>query len=139
MIRLPSSDTLPAYARSATYGELRTALGSPGITVGSHTWSHANLAALAAVDIANEIERSRDWLRAAFGDKAIPWIAYPYGLDSEEARRVAAVAGYSGGLRIGGGWHRAMDVSALARPRLNVPGGLSVPGFRARVLGMVRA
>lgn len=139
MIRLPSSDKLPAYAQTATYVELRTAIGLPGITVGSHTWSHANLAALAAVDVAVELEASRDWLRAAFGDKAIPWIAYPYGLDSPEAHRAAATAGFAGGLRIGGGWHRAMDVSPLARPRLNVPGGLSVPGFRARVTGVVRA
>jgi peptidoglycan/xylan/chitin deacetylase (PgdA/CDA1 family) len=139
MIRLPSSDKLPAYAQTATYAELRTALGLPGITVGSHTWSHANLAALAAVDIAAELERSRDWLRGAFGEKAIPWIAYPYGLDSDETHRAAATAGYAGGLRIGGGWHRAIDVSPLARPRLNVPGSLSVPGFRARVLGVVRA
>ena len=139
LIRLPSSDKVPAYAQSATYAELRTALGFPGITVGSHTWSHANLAALAAVDVTAEIERSRDWLRVAFGEKAIPWIAYPYGLDSDEAHRAAATAGYAGGLRIGGGWHRASDVSPFARPRLNVPGSLSVPGFRARVLGVVRA
>jgi peptidoglycan/xylan/chitin deacetylase (PgdA/CDA1 family) len=139
MIRLPSSDKLPAYAQTATYVELRTAIGFPGITVGSHTWSHANLAALAAVDVAVELEASRDWLRTAFGDKAIPWIAYPYGLDSAEAHRAAATAGFAGGLRIGGGWHRATDVSPLARPRLNVPGGLSVPGFRARVTGVVRA
>jgi peptidoglycan/xylan/chitin deacetylase (PgdA/CDA1 family) len=139
MIRLPSSDRLPAYAQTATYAELRTAIGFPGITVGSHTWSHANLAALAGVDVTAELERSRDWLRGAFGDKAIPWIAYPYGLDSDEAHRAAAAAGYAGGLRIGGGWHRTADVSPLARPRLNVAGSLSVPGFRARVLGVVRA
>ena len=139
MIRLPCSDAMPPYAQTATYAELRAALGFPGITVGSHSWTHSNLAALGAAEIAAEIERSRDWLYGAFGERAIPWIAYPYGLDSTEVHRAAATAGYVGGLRIGGGWHRAKDALPLARPRLNVPAGLSVPGLRARVLGVVRA
>jgi peptidoglycan/xylan/chitin deacetylase (PgdA/CDA1 family) len=137
-IRLPASDALPAYAQTATRAELQRALSHPGITVGSHTWSHANLAALDDVEIASEIQESRDWLRANFGEKAIPWIAYPYGLDSDKAHKLAASAGYSGGLRIGGGWHNLTEASPLARPRLNVPGSLSIAGFRARILGVVR-
>jgi peptidoglycan/xylan/chitin deacetylase (PgdA/CDA1 family) len=137
-IRLPSSDAVPAYAQTATPAELRAALDFAGITVGSHSWSHANLAALSALDIATELERSRDWLDAAFGERAIPWLAYPYGLDSEETHRAAAKAGYAGALRIGGGWHRAIDVPRLARPRLNVPGSLTVAGFRARLLGVMQ-
>jgi peptidoglycan/xylan/chitin deacetylase (PgdA/CDA1 family) len=138
-IRLPASDALPAYAQTATRAELHRALSHPGITVGSHTWSHANLAALEEAEIVTEIHRSRDWLRANFGGKAIPWIAFPYGLDSDKTHRLAASAGYSGGLRIGGGWHSPTEVSPFARPRLNVPGSLSIAGFRARVLGVVRA
>jgi peptidoglycan/xylan/chitin deacetylase (PgdA/CDA1 family) len=137
-VRLPSSDALPGYAQTATHTELRNALEFSGITVGSHSWSHANLAALGASDVAAELERSRDWLQAAFGEKAIPWLAYPYGLDSDEAHRAAAKAGYVGGLRIGGGWHRAIDVPRLERPRLNVPGSLTAAGFRARLLGVMR-
>lgn len=136
--RLASSDVLPAYAQTATRAELREALAVPGITVGSHSWSHANLASLSAPDIAAEVERPLDWLRAEFGEKVIPWLAYPYGLDSDDARRAAANASYSGALRIGGGWHRAADVSAFARPRLSIPGSLSVAGFRARLIGAMR-
>lgn len=134
-INLPSADVLPAYAQTATRAELRDALNVPGITVGSHTWSHANLASLDAAEIAREVERPLNWLRTEFGEKAIPWLAYPYGLDSEEAHRAAADALYAGGLRIGGGWHKASDVSAFARPRFNVPAGLSLAGFRARLTG----
>lgn len=138
-IRLPSSDELPPYAQTATQAELHVALNYPGITVGSHTWSHANLAALSASEVVAEIEQSRDWLRDTFGDKAIPWLAYPYGLDSDEARNAAAKAGYTGGLRIGGGWHSATDTSPFARPRLNVSGSLSAAGFSARLLGVIRS
>lgn len=136
-VRLPCSDALPPYAQTATLAELRQALRYPGITVGSHTWSHANLASLAAADVAAELELSRDWLRTQFGAKAVPWLAYPYGLDSPETHRAAINASYAGGLRIGGGWHSATEVSPFARPRLNVPGSLSLAGLRARLLGAV--
>ena len=135
---LETSDTLPAYAQTATVAELRLAVRTPGITVGSHSWSHANLASLGPADIALELNRSRDWLRAEFGEKAIPWVAYPYGLDSEEVLKAAAQASFTGGLRIGGGWHRAADTYAFARPRLSIPGSLSVAGLRARLLGAMR-
>jgi peptidoglycan/xylan/chitin deacetylase (PgdA/CDA1 family) len=136
--RLPASDRLPAYAQTATCAELHDALQVPGITVGSHTWSHANLASLGPADIAGEIERSLAWLRMEFGEKAIPWLAYPYGLDSEESYHALATASYVGALRIGGGWHRPADVSAFARPRLGIPSNLSIAGFRARLLGAIR-
>jgi len=136
-VRLPSSNALPEYAQTATPAELRKALTHPGITVGSHTWSHANLASLPASEVALEIERTRDWLRSEFGKKAIPWLAYPYGLDSEETHRAAANALYTGGLRIGGGWHSPAEVDPFARPRLNVPGSLSLAGLRARLVGAV--
>jgi len=135
---LSSSDALPAYAQTASSDELRAALEFPGITVGSHTWSHLNLASLSPAEVVAEIERPRQWLLAKFGEKAIPWLAYPYGLDGTEVHRAAANASYVGALRINGGWHRATDVSAFARPRLNVPGGLSLAGFRARLVGSLR-
>jgi peptidoglycan/xylan/chitin deacetylase (PgdA/CDA1 family) len=136
---LPTSDVLPAYAQTATCAELRNALNAPGITVGSHTWSHANLASLGPNDIAAEVERSLAWLRAEFGERTVPWLAYPYGLGSEDSYHALAIASYVGGLRIGGGWHRPADVSAFARPRLGIPGNLSLAGFRARLFGAMRA
>lgn len=135
---LPASDRLPAYAQAATEAELRAGLALDGMTIGSHTWSHANLATLSAPEVSAELERSRDWLRTEFGKKTIDWLAYPYGLDSKVAHRAAEGAGYRGALRIAGGWHRPSDVSPFARPRLNVSAGLSIAGFRARLLGAVR-
>jgi len=134
---LPTSDALPPYARSASVGELAAALEYPGITVGSHSWSHRNLACLELADIIRDARRSRAWLHAQFGDKAIDWFAYPYGLRSDAAFRALADASYVGALRIGGGWHRTSDVQAFDRPRLNVPANMSVAGLRARLVGVL--
>jgi peptidoglycan/xylan/chitin deacetylase (PgdA/CDA1 family) len=74
---LPTSHGLPAHARAATRSELHAAVASPGITVGSHTWSHPNLATLSDADLVAEVKGSREWLRSEFGGKAIDWLAYP--------------------------------------------------------------
>jgi peptidoglycan/xylan/chitin deacetylase (PgdA/CDA1 family) len=132
---LPMTEALPAYARAATRDELHAAVAQPGITVGSHTWSHRNLAALGMSDVVAEVRDSRDWLRAEFGNKALDWIAYPYGLDSIEVHRAVAEASYTGALRIGGGWHRPADVSRFARPRFSVGSRLTAAGLRARLNG----
>jgi peptidoglycan/xylan/chitin deacetylase (PgdA/CDA1 family) len=134
---LPVSTELPEYARAASRVKLRAALEHPGITIASHTWSHANLASLSMREILSELARSREWLEAEFAGKTIDWLAYPYGLDSSAARRALAASSYAGALRILGGWHASKNVSRFARPRLNVSASLSVAGLRAHVLGAV--
>jgi peptidoglycan/xylan/chitin deacetylase (PgdA/CDA1 family) len=134
---IPACDELPAYAQTATRGELAAALRFPGITLGSHSWSHPNLASLDIVEAASEVRRSREWLSAQFGKKVIDWLAYPYGLESVQTQVAAAEASYAGAVRIGGGWHRTSEVSRFARPRLNVGAGLSMAGLRARLNGAI--
>jgi peptidoglycan/xylan/chitin deacetylase (PgdA/CDA1 family) len=134
---LPISTDLPPYARAATKAELRAGLNNPGITIASHSWSHANLASLGTQQISAELASSREWLEAEFPGKTIDWLAYPYGLDSSAAHRALAASSYTGALRIFGGWHTSRTLSRFARPRLNVSASLSVAGLRARVLGAV--
>jgi peptidoglycan/xylan/chitin deacetylase (PgdA/CDA1 family) len=136
---LPLSDDLPSYARSATRGELRNALDHPGITVGSHTWSHANIANLTPDEIASEVRRSREWMQCEFAPKFIPWLAYPYGLASLKAQQIIANEEYNGALLCSGGWHEPSRVSPFLRPRLSVPSGLSVAGLKTRILGVALA
>lgn len=126
---------LPEYAQTATEAEIAAALRHAGITLGSHSWSHPNLASLDSTQLATELCRSREWLYTTFGERVIDWLAYPYGIESVQARAAAADAGYEGALRIGGGWHRATDVSRFVRPRFSIASGLSVAGFRARLHG----
>lgn len=132
---MPLSDALPAYARAATREELHAAMTLPGMTVGAHSWSHRNLAALSPDDVIAEVRDSRDWLRAEFGAKAVNWFAYPYGFDSDLVHRALEEASFAGAVRIGGGWHRAAESSRFTRPRFGVGPGLSMAAFRAHLIG----
>jgi peptidoglycan/xylan/chitin deacetylase (PgdA/CDA1 family) len=130
-------DNLPDYARSATLEELKLALRLPGITVGAHTWSHVNLSAQPVTDVIAEVSRPKAWLHCEFPGKTLDWLAYPYGQDSETAHAALLHSSYVAALKIDGGWHRPDKVARFARPRLNVPSGLSVAGLKARVLGVL--
>lgn len=130
--------TLAPHMRSATVAELGRAAARPGFTLGSHTWSHPNLAVLSAAEIQVELERPLAWLREHFPAAMIPWIAYPYGLTSAGVLAAAAAAGYVGGLRVEGGSFRRGQVSPFAVPRLNVPSGVSPHGFALRLAGLRR-
>jgi len=134
-VSLPARDQVPAYAQTATVSELSAALTFDGITLGSHTWSHPNLAYLPMAEIVTEVRRSREWLRTEFGDKVINWLAYPYGLESPAARAAVAEASYAGALCIDGGWHSPSEVSPFARPRFSIGARLTVGGLRMRLQG----
>lgn len=121
--------------RAADEGELRTALGSPGITLGSHTWSHPNLSRTEGLALMEELVRPVTWLRERF-EGVIPWLAYPYGLSSPAVEDAAATAGYTGALRVAGGWIPDGSNNPFALPRLNIPAGLSPDGFHLRMRGM---
>jgi peptidoglycan/xylan/chitin deacetylase (PgdA/CDA1 family) len=133
----PAAAQLPAVSslRIGTEADL-IAAAQPGITFGSHTWSHANLAALSPDALHRQLRASMDWLRERFSNFT-PWLSYPYGLYSPSVERAAADVGYAGALRVDGGWHRSSPGrSAHALPRYNVPAGLSTDGFRLRLGGI---
>jgi peptidoglycan/xylan/chitin deacetylase (PgdA/CDA1 family) len=119
--------------------ELRAAMARhAGLTLGTHTWSHPNLAALVALDeeqARTQLVATAAWLQERFGERAIGYVAYPYGLESPAVRRIAALAGFTGGLRVSGGWdNRRGDPFGI--PRLNVTAGLSQRGFRVRLAAL---
>jgi peptidoglycan/xylan/chitin deacetylase (PgdA/CDA1 family) len=126
-------DTLGRSMRIGTEGELRSAVQNAGIQLGSHTWAHPNLATLTSDAVERELTTSRDWLRTNFPSAFVPWLSYPYGLSSPAVQSSAARAGYAGALRVDGGWCTASSLAhTFDLPRLNVPAGLSLPGFRLR-------
>ncbi len=132
-IRVSSASTLP---RIGTLADLDAAAGLPGITFGSHTWSHPNLCALTEADIRQEIARPLAWLRSRFSN-VVSWVSYPYGLFNELSHRIAAESGYVGALRIDGGWVPVKkDLDMFAVPRFNIPSGLSLNGFKLRLAGL---
>jgi peptidoglycan/xylan/chitin deacetylase (PgdA/CDA1 family) len=126
---------MPDMFRSASMDELKAA-SYPGLTFGSHSWSHPNLSRLRVPDLERELAASHDWLAAHFPSAYLPWLAFPYGLPSEDAREVARARGFVGALRIEGGWTRLPLAEPYAVPRYNVPSHLSADGFKLRISGL---
>src|SRR6202022_2539112 len=90
-------------ARRGTISQLAIAASQPGITIGSHSWSHPNLCELVEADLGAELRQSDEWLRSRFSS-VVPWLSYPYGLYNESVERAIAKTGYLGAFRIDGGW-----------------------------------
>ena len=123
----------PASQRIATQSELASAAGRAGISIGSHTWTHPNLAALVSSELHVELTRPLQWLRARF-PSFIPIVSYPYGLSSDSVEAAASDAGYRAGLRADGGWLTAEKLARpFALPRFNIPANLSLDGLWARL------
>jgi peptidoglycan/xylan/chitin deacetylase (PgdA/CDA1 family) len=129
----------PDSLRVATLAELGTAAATTGISIGSHTWTHPNLAALHASELEGELARPFEWLRDRF-PSFIPVVSYPYGLSSDAVEKAASKAGYRAGLRADGGWLRREKLARpFALPRFNIPANLSLDGLWARLgIGVVQ-
>lgn len=126
---------MPPHARGAWVQELASAAAAPGITLGSHSWSHPALPTLDGDALDAELRKPLAWLRERFTN-VISVVAYPYGLASPAVELAARDAGYAAGLRIAGGWmHEASNPFAL--PRLDIPSGVSLAGFRLRAAGLL--
>ena len=132
----PVTDGLPDHHATATPEELDAALGYHQLELGSHTWSHPNLATLEEPELLEELRRPLQWLRARYGERVTDLLSYPYGRWSPDVARLAREVGYGGGFRIEGGWVRD-EKDLFAMPRRNVPRGLSLDGFELRASGLL--
>lgn len=127
---------VPVVACAATEAELLASAAAPGITLGSHTWSHPNLARLDVRSLPGELARPLEWLRARTS-KVVPWIAYPYGLYNAAVTNAVRELGYAGGLAISGGWSTNPPADPFAVPRVNIAPGMSRRGFELRGAGLL--
>lgn len=128
---------VPAEARTATVEELGRAVEAGRVSLGSHTWSHPNVARLSLQELREELVAPLRWLGERFPDHAIPWLAYPFGLFSRLAARTAAEAGYRAALRVSGGAFPTVIDDPFSLPRLNVSAGVSAEGFLLRTAGVL--
>jgi peptidoglycan/xylan/chitin deacetylase (PgdA/CDA1 family) len=128
---------LPPWARAGTEDDLSHAAAYRGLSLGSHSWSHVNLTAVGTDRLRDELARSKAWLESRFPRASIPWLSYPYGLESADTRSAASEAGYAASVRVTGGRFRPGTVPVHALPRLNVPAGLSATGFALRAAGLL--
>ena len=128
-----SDDAMPAALLPAGWHEVRTASRS-GITMGSHTVTHRNLATLDTDDVREEVERSRAEIGAATG--SLPdAVSYPYGLLNAGVLEAARGAGYTAGVTMRFGV-ATRDDDPLALPRINVPAGISVAALECWAAGL---
>ena len=126
---------MPAWARTAGEDELARAVGA-GMTVASHSMSHANLAVLDGASLEEEVKAPMTWLRERFPAAFLPFLAYPYGLTSPAAEAAALRAGCRGAFLVSGGYMPRRDAPAARLPRLNIPSGVSSAGFALRAAGL---
>jgi peptidoglycan/xylan/chitin deacetylase (PgdA/CDA1 family) len=128
---------VPEVALTATEAELAAACRRhDGLSLGSHTWSHPNLARSAESELADEMRPPLEWLRARY-ERTIPWLAYPYGLTNPQAAAAARAAGYEAAVLVSGGWAMPPIRDPFAVPRVNIPAGLSADGFALRLSGVL--
>jgi peptidoglycan/xylan/chitin deacetylase (PgdA/CDA1 family) len=72
---------------------LRPLVDSGQVALGNHTWSHPDLTTLGEREVAEEIRRNRDFLRATFGVDS-PFFRPPFGAHDERTDRIAADLGH---------------------------------------------
>lgn len=131
-------DGLLKNCRIATFAELAELLRHPNVTLGNHTYSHLNCSNAPAALLRDDIVKAAVSLSELFGTRALPVLAYPYGLrPTDRLRQETILEACRFALTIDGGW--AQDkCNPLAVPRINVPRGLSDAAFVATLRGWKR-
>lgn len=130
-----SESGLPRVLRIASTEEISRALQLPGMSVGSHTVSHPNLASLSRTEVRTELAESRREVLRRWPERATDILAYPYGLASVEAAEAARETGYGAALLGSGGLLPSVIDDRFAVPRFNVPAGMTPAGVRLRMMG----
>lgn len=97
------------------------ALKKAGMEIGSHAWTHINLAKADPETVKTELAESRRMLAEKLGRSPLA-LAYPGGRHSREVRQATAEAGYQLGFLSGGGPLPLGIEDLYALPRMHVPG-----------------
>ncbi|MCX4096352.1 polysaccharide deacetylase family protein [Nocardia sp. alder85J] len=74
---------------------LRPLVESGQIQLGNHTWDHPALTRLSATGIADQLNRTKQFLQDAFGVDGTPYFRPPYGYHNAAVDRIAADCGYT--------------------------------------------
>jgi peptidoglycan/xylan/chitin deacetylase (PgdA/CDA1 family) len=120
--------------RIATMREIEDALAvNPGMILGNHTWTHPNLSRLTPHEVGHEIERTAEWLASNYPERSCRAVAYPYGIAPTSPSHHDAL--HAGLIASGGYFDTASALEEWRLPRWNIPSGMSIYGFRARLDG----
>lgn len=94
--------------------QLRDAVSTGLVTIGSHTHSHADLSAATEQEADEEMRRSKEIIEDRLG-VACRHFAYPWSVGSSEARRVARRLFDSAAIAWGTNHRRSLDAHGLGR------------------------
>jgi peptidoglycan/xylan/chitin deacetylase (PgdA/CDA1 family) len=130
---------MPPWGRSGTESELASWAADGSLSIGVHTWRHANLSRLSTSEVESELAKPLVWLRERLSAVTIPWLTYPYGMANSEVTRTVEGVGYDAALMAAGGWLPRPPRNRFALSRLNVASGLTAAGFRLRLAGLFGA
>jgi peptidoglycan/xylan/chitin deacetylase (PgdA/CDA1 family) len=123
--------------RPLSWSQVRE-LRDAGMSIGSHTWSHRNLARLSMADAERDLTRAREVLEERLGQR-VPSVAYPWGKlgrhVTDQTLAAARRAGYDLGVISLPRAIRASD-GTLRIPRLGV-GAEPVERLAAKVTGAI--
>jgi peptidoglycan/xylan/chitin deacetylase (PgdA/CDA1 family) len=86
-------------AESLSWGQVAE-LRAAGMSIGSHTWSHRNLAQLEPAAVEADLRRSRDVLEQRLGEP-VRTIAYPWGKLGRHVNRSTFAAARRAGFELG--------------------------------------
>jgi len=114
------------------------ALQDAGMSIGSHTWSHRNLAPLPAADAESDLRRSREVLEERLGEP-VRAVAYPWGKLGRHVNEETFAAARRAGFALGGiSLPRAIRATddPLRIPRFGV-GAEPVERLAAKVAGAI--
>lgn len=113
-----------------TWEDARACLRTPGITVGSHTMTHAKLPKFSAEKVRQELSASRDAIVKELGCDRAMWFCYPKGRHDAATAQQVREQGYAGAVTVVPG-HPAADTNRFVIPRGLVYGTMSDSEFRA--------
>lgn len=112
------------------------ALARDKVAIGSHALSHRSLGDMTAVELSDEVERSKELIERRVGETVLSF-AYPYGTYADFNQRTAAAirrAGYACAFTSQHGLVQA-GANLLELPRVKVEGGEDLGMYRRIVAG----
>lgn len=131
--------SIPDDYRIATLLELSTCVKQYPVDLGNHTMRHVNLAMMSQAEAQSEVRLAQEFLEGEFGSLAVRYLAFPYGEAPAPAVAPALAKETEAAFLVSGGWIRALrgedQHSRLALNRMNVPAGVSINYFRAKLRG----
>ncbi len=133
---------LPAAAgdhpdRFMSWEDVRKLASSGHVTIASHAHSHRPLTGLSPEEITDELQRSRAEIESRLG-RSVDTLAYPNGNHDDTVIGCAKACGYAAGFTtIAGRYAPGKDPFRVERVNIGERGARSMPGFLARVIGLM--